>query len=61
MDWFLEQEDPLAFAEHLKVPGRPLYRFRIGNYRVVFTIKNGIVSILFVLTVSHRKDAYRQM
>jgi len=32
------------------------YRFRIGDYRVVFDIEG---DTLFVLDVGHRKDIYR--
>jgi mRNA interferase RelE/StbE len=35
-----------------------LYRYRIGDYRVIYTIeKNRLV--VFVLRIRHRKDAYR--
>ena len=58
MAWFAEREDPLGFAEPLSVPGRHLYRFEISDYRAICTIEHGTVTILLVLAVRNRKDAY---
>ena len=33
-----------------------LRKFRIGNYRIIYTILDDIV---LILRISHRKDAYR--
>jgi mRNA interferase RelE/StbE len=35
-----------------------LYRIRIGDYRVVYSIKDHIVQIL-IIRIAHRKDVYR--
>jgi len=35
-----------------------LYRIRVGNYRVVYTIRDERL-IVIVLRIAHRKDAYR--
>lgn len=35
-----------------------LYRIRVGNYRVIYTIKDREFYILITL-VKHRKDAYK--
>lgn len=35
------------------------YRLRIGDYRVVYEIRNGAV-VIFVVRVGHRKDVYRR-
>ena len=49
-------EDPLRFAEKLSDPIIGGYRFRIGDYRVIFDIQgNEIV----VLRVGHRREIYR--
>lgn len=43
-------------GERLKGEFEGLYRFRAGDYRVVYTAsKDGIL----VLRISHRKEAYR--
>lgn len=57
IDWFASKPDPLKFAKPLKDP-RKLYRFRIGQYRAIFTIK-GQAIVLLVLAVKNRKEAYR--
>lgn len=50
-------EDPLKYAEKLSDPALGTYRFRIGDYRVIFDIEgNDIV----VLRVGHRREIYRR-
>ena len=50
-------EEPLRFAEKLSDPILGEYRFRIGDYRVVFDIEgNEIV----VLRVGHRREIYKK-
>jgi mRNA interferase RelE/StbE len=49
-------EDPLKFAERLTDPKLGTYRFRVGDFRVVFDLhENEIV----VLRVGHRGEIYR--
>ena len=51
-------EDPFRYAEKLTESKLGTYRFRIGQYRVVFDLMgNDIV----VLRVGHRKDIYRKL
>lgn len=57
MDWFVAQANPLSFAKAL-IGKEKQYRFRVGDYRVVCTMKNNTVSILFVLEVKNRDKAY---
>lgn len=35
-----------------------LYRFRIGDYRIVYSIEKDEL-VVFVLRIRHRRDAYR--
>ena len=50
-------EEPLKFAEKLSDPILGEYRFRIGDYRVIFDIeRNEIV----VLRVGHRREIYKR-
>lgn len=52
--------DPLANAKPLKGLFAGLYRYRIGDYRAVFSIsENEAVMLLTIYTVQHRKDVYR--
>ena len=35
-----------------------LYRIRVGNYRIVYTIRDNVLLVL-VVAIGHRKDIYR--
>lgn len=59
MDWYVAQKDPLSFAVPIKDIRFGTFRFRVGRYRVLCDVKNGKVTILHVLTIVNRKDAYR--
>lgn len=37
--------------------GRDGYRVRVGNYRILYTIRNDIL-VVVVVTVGHRRDVY---
>lgn len=37
--------------------GRPGYRVRIGDWRVIYTVDDGVLLVL-VLRLGHRKDVY---
>jgi mRNA interferase RelE/StbE len=51
------EEDPLEYAERLAQPTLGSYRFRIGDYRVIFDLEgNEIV----VLRVGHRREIYKR-
>lgn len=58
MKYFVNGGTPLSFAKKLKSIDNK-YRFRIGDYRVIFQPeKNVSFIILLVLKVGHRKDIY---
>ena len=44
-------------AGYRKLTGRPGYRIRIGDYRVIYNIKDKML-IVFVIDIGHRKDIY---
>ena len=52
-------EDPLALGKPLKGIFRGLFRYRCGDYRVIYSIDRRD-ELLTVLTVGHRKDVYRR-
>ena len=54
MRFYADQPDPLEFAEPLS--GSATYRFRIGNYRVIFEMLHGTG---WVLAIKRRDEAYR--
>jgi mRNA interferase RelE/StbE len=40
-----------------KLKGRPGYRVRTGDYRIIYNIEDNILTV-YVLTIGHRKDVY---
>ncbi|KKQ71783.1 MAG: hypothetical protein UT33_C0018G0011 [Candidatus Peregrinibacteria bacterium GW2011_GWC2_39_14] len=59
IDFFRHQENPFLFAKKLKGLF-DLYRFRIGDYRAVFSVDDkGNIKILVILRIKHRKEIYR--
>lgn len=59
MDFFSKQENPLVFAKKLKDSTLGEYRFRVGDYRILFDLNSlGEIQILMVLSVKHRREAY---
>lgn len=57
LDWFMAQEDPLSFAEPLTDHAIGEYRFRVGDYRIIFDLDDE--SNILVLLVGNRRDIYR--
>jgi mRNA interferase RelE/StbE len=54
---FRFKDNPLQYAERLTDPELGGYRFRIGDYRMIFDMEgNDIV----VLRVGHRKEIYKR-
>jgi len=51
-------EEPLKYASKLTDPALGTYRFRIGDYRVIFDIED---EEIVVLRVGHRRDIYRRL
>lgn len=57
--FYLSGDKPLIHAKKLKDKRFGTYRFRIGDYRAIFDVdKKGNITILFILRIKHRKDAY---
>lgn len=51
--------DPLTYAKKLKSHRFGTYRFRVGDYRVIFDVDDdGMIKILVILSVGHRKNVY---
>lgn len=58
IDTYFSSEDPLVLAERLTHIPEKVYRFRIGDYRVVFDQLDG----KFLITiVGHRRNVYRKL
>ena len=56
LKFYLLQNNPLRFADKLKDHRFGDYRFRIGDYRVLFDVKNPKI---IILKIGHRKDIYK--
>lgn len=57
IEFLLKVENPLFYSKKLK-GYKDIFRFRTGNFRILFQIEN---NILFFLRVSHRKDIYKKI
>lgn len=56
MRFFSEQERPLSFAKRLV--GHEAFRFRIGDYRVIFEMRDHVMTVLLVVK---REGAYESL
>lgn len=55
MRFYAKQEDPLEFAKRLTEPREGEFRFRIGDYRVIFDVVKGRIVLL---AIKKRDKAY---
>lgn len=56
LDYFISSRKPLSFATHLINYEIGQYRFRIGDYRVIFDLED---EVLVILSVGHRREIYK--
>lgn len=54
--YYLTVPNPLIFADHLVNYKIGEYRFRVGDYRVIFDVK---MAKILVLKIGHRREVYR--
>lgn len=53
--------EPLLLAKKLKSLPGDFYRYRVGNYRVIFIIDNNKTPKKFtIISIKHRKDIYKK-
>ncbi len=52
-------EDPRSLGKPLSGGLSGLWRYRVGNYRIIVDVEDRDVRIL-VVKIAHRKEAYRQ-
>lgn len=56
---FCTSDDPFTFAKPLHGTLKGLFRFRIGEYRVIFQKDpTGQMNILLILRIKNRKEVY---
>lgn len=59
LEFFAQQPNPLLYAKRLYNFDGAEYRFRIGDYRVLFDVDNKRnITILIILAVRHRREVY---
>ena len=51
-------ENPRQWGKPLQGEKRGLWRYRVGNYRLICDIQDERITVI-VLQVGHRKDVYR--
>ena len=57
--FFSKQKDVFISAKPLIGLGENKFRFRIGDYRAIFTVdRSGKIHILMILNIKHRKEIY---
>ena len=57
IQFFLDSQDPLSFAEPLTKPSDAQYRWRVGNYRALFDVDQATI---IILRVQHRREVYKK-
>ena len=50
-------QDPRPPASR-PLKGRPGYRVRVGDYRIIYTVEDDVLLIV-VVALGHRRDVYR--
>lgn len=56
LDFYIQASEPLKFAKKLTDSKLGEYRFRIGDYRVIFDLENNKIIILII---GHRGSIYK--
>lgn len=56
LDFWAESGNPLKFAENLTNSELGEYRFRVGDYRIIFDVEG---ENIVVLAVGHRRQVYK--
>ncbi len=57
-DRVAQQEDPRTLGKALSGPLGTLWRYRIGDYRVICEIQHRALTIL-AIRIGHRREVYR--
>lgn len=58
LDYYRHQPDPLVYATKLTGFSKGGdYRFRVGQYRIVFDVQKDKIIVLYV---EHRREVYRK-
>ena len=52
-------DDPRSLGKALSGPLGELWRYRVGDYRLIADLRQNVLTVL-VLRVGHRRDVYKQ-
>lgn len=62
LKYFENSKEPLRFAVKLKDSSLGDYRFRVGEYRILFDLNEADkITVLAILAIKHRKDIYKNL
>ena len=56
MRFYAQIQNPIRFAERLTDFKDAEFRFRVGEYRILFDV---VGNFIFILKIKHRKDIYK--
>ena len=56
MRFYANQNNSLKFAEHLSDRREGEFRFRVGNYRLIFDVR---ANVIYVLKIDRRDKVYK--
>ena len=63
LDWLNDRiegcKNPRHFGEHLKGDHAGLWRYRVGDYRILCEIQDQKIVVL-ILTIGHRRQVYKR-
>jgi mRNA interferase RelE/StbE len=61
LDFYIKLPDPFTKAKKLKNFSIDTYRFRVGDYRIIFRKdpKTSVLVVLIILKIAHRKEVYK--
>lgn len=57
LKYFIETDEPLKYAERLTGRRDGDYRFRVGDYRIIFIFDG---KTIYILRIQHRREVYRK-
>ena len=58
VEHWLQTTTPLRFAERIVDFPQPCFRYRIGDYRVLYDVYDED-EVVLILVVGHRRDVYK--
>jgi len=54
----VEHPDPRELAKRLQGKSEELWRFRVGDLRIIVQISQGLMTVL-IIEIGHRREIYR--